>query len=141
MARSGNTLIEVVIAVLLVGIMVTGMMSVAVTGHGSGRVTHRAAAALAGQNLLDALKAYVTADQTLVKGPGSGAGQASWRLPGDSCGCYALASGMHALDASLWLTALAGAPYQGTISYTVTNAATPNGDQPTVALSIAWTEP
>ncbi len=83
MGRSGNTLAEVVVGVLLVGIVAASVMSVAVTSRSGGaRVGRRTAAGLSGQRLLDALKTYVTADQTVMNGPGNGVD--GWRLPGDS---------------------------------------------------------
>ncbi len=137
----GFTLAEVLIATVLVCIVAMGALSVAVTGRmGPGRMSRRAAAAMSVQRLSETLKNFVAADTLTVAGPG-GAPANGWSLPGDACSCNALSSGAHTLDPKLWLSQLSAAPYNGTIGYTVVNAATANGPEPTVTFSVGWTEP
>ena len=136
----GTTLVEVVIGIMLVAVIGLSLMSIALTSRrNTGRIDRKTAAAMAGKKILDNLKNYVTSDTSASTGPGIGAG--GWTFPGDGCACYAFADGAHALDAASWLPALAGAPYNASVGYTVTSAVTVNGKQPTVALSIKWTEP
>lgn len=126
---------ELLVALLIIaGVSIT-LFSVALTGRQApGRIERRAAASLAGKKVLESLKDYVTAD---IAGPaGPGVAPNGWGLRGDSCGCWALAVGQHRLDASIWMPGLAAAPYNGTIAYTVTQ----DGEMPTAALDISWTE-
>ena len=137
-SEQGYTLVEVVIATLIIAMMAGPMMSVALTGRMSvGRTDRRVAAAASVRRLSETLKAFVTADRTLALGPGSGAD--GWTLPGDDSGAYALAAGHHALQVSQWAPALAA--YQGAIAYDVAVRSTPSGPQPDVTFSIAWSEP
>lgn len=134
----GFTLIEVVVAMLLTLVMATGVLSALVTARMSvGRTQRRAAAAQAVRRLAETLKAYQTADTTLVPGPGGWPN--GWGLPGDSCGCAAFQPGVHALNASVWAPDLA--TVGGNISYTVAETSTPLGPQPTTSFSVTWKEP
>lgn len=136
--EGGYTLVEVIIAMLLVLIMSSAIMGTALTGRQStGRTVRRAQAAQAVRRVAEALKVYRTADTAAAAGPGGAPN--GWGLPGDSCGCAAFQNGVHNLSPAVWtpeLTAQGGA-----ISYTVTTANTALGPQPTVAFNATWTEP
>lgn len=137
--RAGLTLVEVVIGMLLVALLIGAMMSIALTGKiGVKKSEKRAVAAMAGGRLLDQLKRYVTADPAASPGPSPGHAPNGWGLPGDSCGCYALAAGRHELSADEWLPELAASG--GTISYEVRVTATASGPAPTVSLKIDWND-
>lgn len=134
----GHTLIEVVVSMLLIAVMAALSMPAFLTGRMSeGRSQRRDAAADAVQRLSQELKNYVTADRSIVNGPGAGAD--GWSLPGDRSNTWALAAGQHDLDPALWAAALT--PFQGTISYAVTVRATPSGPEPTVTFQVGWQEP
>lgn len=138
--RAGYTLIEVVIASLLLMMMTIPIMTAAFSGRQlTAKTTHRQVVAAAVQQAAEELKAYVVADQTLAKGPGDG--PTGWLLPGDQSGLTALAAGHHELSPSVYLPSLAAAPYDGTLSYDVTVRATPQGPQPDVTFNAKWSEP
>ena len=114
------------------------MMSVALSSSmNTGHTDRRLAAAAAVRKISESLKAYVTADPTLARGPGVGSD--NWSLPGDSSGLTALEAGHHQLASAQWLSALQ--TFNGRISYDVVVRATPSGPQPDVTFSIAWDEP
>ncbi|MFI5350615.1 MAG: type II secretion system protein [Elusimicrobiota bacterium] len=145
--RSGQSLIEVIVACLLVALITIPIVAAALSGHQlTAKASARLQAAADVRRVSEALKAYVVADKTLYlidpryKGPGSGI--SGWALPGDnnSIGLNALDQGHHPLDASTWLPGLDGPPHNGTISYDVTVRSTPQGDQPDVVFNIAWTD-
>jgi prepilin-type N-terminal cleavage/methylation domain-containing protein len=134
----GHTLVEVVIAMLLIAIMTTLVLPTFLTGRiSAGRSERRDAAADAVHRLSEELKNYVTADRSLVNG--SGTGPDGWSLPGDRSGNWALAPGLHDLDPAVWAAPLA--PYQGALSYTVAVRATPSGPEPRVNFRVNWQEP
>jgi len=138
--RRGQTLIEVVIAILLLAMMTVPIMAAALSGRRlTERTTRRLQAAGHARRVAESLKAFVVADQALVSGPGDGPG--GWSLPGDASGLSALAAGHHTLSPAMWLADLAAAPLNGTISYDVTVRMTPQGPQPDVAFDVRWTEP
>lgn len=137
--QGGQTLIEVVIASLLLAMMTVPIMGAALSGRKlTARTSRRLQAAADARRAAEALKAYVVADPTLVSGPGVGLG--GWVLPGDTSGLSALAAGHHDLDPATWLADLAAAPYNGTISYDVTVRSTPQGPQPDAAFNVKWTD-
>ena len=143
--RSGQSLIEVVIASLLVAMMTIPIMAAAFGGHQlTAKTSVRLQAAADARRVAEALKAYVVADATLYltdpryKGPGVGIG--GWVLPGDASGLNALDAGHHLLDAATWLPGLDAPPYNGTISYDVTVRATPQGPQPDVVFNLGWSD-
>lgn len=140
MSERGTTLVEVLISVLLIAIVAGATFSVGlVARQNAGKRFRKLAAARASQKVLEALKSYVVADTAIIPGPG--AAPNGWGLPGDSCGCYALAGGRHELDPSLWLPELAAAPYGGTIAYEVALRPSATGPIPDVRLDIDWSEP
>lgn len=137
-SERGSSLVEVIVAILLIALMTAPLMSTALTGRMSmGRADRQIAAAAAVRALSEQLKAYVAADLSLATGPGTGA--SGWLLPGDQSGMTALQAGHHDLAASRWLSALA--PYGGTISYDVTSVPTPSGPRADVTFNVAWKEP
>ncbi len=138
--RAGYTLLEVLIALVIVCVIVVSSFSVTlVSRQNRGRIDRRTAAALATREVAQKLKMFVTADRTLAHGPDAGVD--GWSLHGDRCNCYALADGQHNLDPAVWMPSLAAAPYNGTISYTVATTPTAVGPQPTVTFAVNWSEP
>jgi len=137
--QGGQTLIEVVIASLLLAMMTIPIMSAAFGGRQlTAKTSRRLQAAADARHAAEALKAYVVADATLAAGPGVGIG--GWVLPGDTSGLNALAAGHHVLSPSVWMPDLAPAPWNGNISYDVTIRSTPQGPQPDVAFNMQWTD-
>lgn len=137
--RGGQTLIEVVIASLLLVMMTIPIMAAALSGRQmTARTTRRLQAAGHARHAAEALKAFVVADATLVSGPG--AGSDGWVLSGDASGLNALAAGHHDLSPAEWLPDLAASPYNGTISYDVTVRLTPQGPQPDVVFNVQWAD-
>lgn len=110
-------------------------MSTSLTSRMSvGRVDREVAAAAAVRQVSEALKAYVTAERSLVHGPGVGAD--GWTLPGDRSMLSAFTDGHHELDAAQWAPALADAG--GRLSYDVATRSTPSGPQPDVTFTVSW---
>lgn len=125
-------------SVLLVGIMAMSFMSIALTGRMSrGRIQHRAAAAASIRRVSESLKSFVTADQSLARGPGNGVD--GWSLPGDFSSLTALDAGVHPLSVATWAPELE--PLAGEISYVVAVRNTDSGPQPTVSFNVSWVEP
>ncbi|MBI4061969.1 MAG: type II secretion system protein [Elusimicrobia bacterium] len=146
-AQKGYTLIEVVVAMLLIGLMSALCMPAFLTGRmADGRAARRAAAADAVHRAAEELKAYVTADIGAgTRGPGTNcSGNANgWCLPGDASGSWALDHNVaHNLTGAPWAALLA--TWGGTLSYSV---AVPDAtksslvQQPTVTFNVAWSEP
>ncbi len=137
--QNGQTLLEVIIATLLLAMMVVPIMGAAMGGRQlAAKTSHRLQAAADARHIAEALKAYVVANTTLASGPGGGIN--GWLLPGDASGLNALAAGHHELTAAAWLPELAAAPYNGRISYDVTVRATPQGPQPDVVFNVLWAD-
>ncbi len=138
-SRSGHTLVEVVIASLLIGMMTVPIMATVYNGRRlTERTTRRVQAAAHVRRLTEALKPYVVADKSLAQGPGTGA--LGWNLPGDTSPLTALAAGRHDLDPEVWLPDMHAAPLNGRISYDVAVRLTPQGPQPDVTVQVAWDE-
>ncbi len=136
--ESGFTLVEVVIAILLLALIALPLMMALVTGRtASGRSARSVLATAAIHRVSEHLKAYVTADRSLARGPGVGAD--GWSLPGDRSGSWALAAGRHELDGATWAPDLAA--YGGRLAYDVTVRQTPSGPVPTVTFDMTWDEP
>lgn len=134
----GASLVEVVISMLLLAMMTAPIMSTVLTGSlSSKRADRRLSAASSVRAVSENLKAYVTADPSLVQG--AGAGPDGWTLPGDRSNLYALAPGHHELDPVRWAPGLNG--FGATISYDVTVRTTNSGPEPDVVFNVAWTEP
>lgn len=138
LGRRGTSLVEVVVAMLIVGLLSALCMPIFLTGRLSeGRAERRAAAADVAHRLSEELKAYVTADPSLAPGPGGGVD--GWSLPGDTSGRRALAAGPHPLNSALWAGRLA--EFRPNISYTVEVRRSPSGPQPDVVIQVEWQEP
>jgi hypothetical protein len=134
----GYTLVEVVVATLVVAATASLIMSVALTERlSSTRASGRLAAAFAVRRVSENLRVFVTADPSLARGPGDGPD--GWRLPGDRSGLDALDAGHHDLDPAVWAPALTRDG--GSISYDVTVARTPSGPQPDVTFRASWGRP
>jgi hypothetical protein len=148
-------MVEVMVAMLLTSIMVTSVFSVALTVKTGGSKGERKIKAAAGARQIAAvLKNYVTGDNTntVILGPGPGAGAASWSLDGvmgngaaiddTSCvNCYALTAGSHTLLNVLPAT-FEAAPYNARVIYFVFPTDTVNGiDVPSVSITTTWTDP
>lgn len=89
---AGFSLVETMIAVLLISVVVTSVFSLALTAKvTSVNTDRRSAALLAIAQAREKLKAYVTADQNITNRP-----NANWRLKEDITGSgYALSPGEH----------------------------------------------
>jgi len=130
-------MVEVCVSVLLVALMSAPIMSTVLTSSmSSRRGDRRMSAAAAVRGVSEHLKAFVTADRTLVRG--SGEGTDGWTLPGDRSGMYALAPGRHELDAARWAPGLADCG--GQIAYEVVVRASPAGPEPTVTFTVSWSD-
>ncbi len=139
--NGGFTLVEVVIAMLLTAIIVSGVFSLALTiRSGNVQTDRKLIADQYARQLTSMLKSYVTADctgnpATTAMAPLNASGVHSWSLsnvegPGglisDSCGasCYALESGYHVLTNFIPPAASnaelnSGSPYNAKICYNV----------------------
>ncbi|MBI3553304.1 MAG: type II secretion system protein [Elusimicrobia bacterium] len=155
--RSGYTLLEVIISMMLTAILCSAVFSIAITAQqSSNKIDRRVIANQCQRHLSEMLANYVSGDYSAtndrIAGPTSTTpGVASWYINGatgedgrvivDSCGaCYALSPGVHTLTNFLpgWFEVQ---PFNGAISYTITNTALTNGNQPNVSISVTWTEP
>lgn len=166
--RAGFSLLEVLVAVLLTAIIVTGTFSgLLTTRKNAGRSDNRVLAAIAQRQLLETLQNYQTASNLgsdATSGPGGGGN--SWHLPGDackpcsgpncspSCGSNACAASCYALDVACAHTVttqymparLQNPPLNGQMCYTVTDESGAGGGdltkfQPRVNVYILWNEP
>jgi type II secretory pathway pseudopilin PulG len=162
--RSGQTLVEVVVSMLLSCVMITAVFTVALSNKSSGlQADNRAQAATVSQSLLKVLANYVTADPgiqlNIIPGPNCSpamncsANQASWSLNGDSqAPGWALNQGRHNV------TGFPGMPPSGTVYYDVSwsggagclgGGQTNNGPtipvpeycQPNIQVTVNWTGP
>lgn len=155
----GYTLVEVVIATMLIAIMASSVFSVALTAKQSGgKAQRKLIAAQVSKQVTGALKNYVTADfSDPTRGPNANNAVNRWSLESvnppvdciDHAGTneYALTPGSHTITGILpgWLEA---APYLGTLKYHVCAAGCANSMQasdgsfiPGVTVTIDWTEP
>lgn len=133
----GSTLIEAVASMMIVAMMTAPIMATVLSASISSQSSsRRSAAADAARGLSEHLKAYVTADASLVAGPGAGAD--GWSLAGDASGLAAFAAGHHALEAAIWAPALRDCG--GQISYDVSVRDTPAGREPDVTFNVSWND-
>ncbi len=156
MKARGYTLVEVVVAMLLIAVMVSSVISVALSAkQGGGKTERRLIAARASKHLTAMLKTYVADPSIAVTtataaswGPGTGTNK--WSLDdgtindndinGSPCvDCYALAPGTHTVLGILpsWFEA---APYGARIKYYVNNPLSAGQGTP-VSVTVDWTEP
>ena len=135
--RKGFSLIETLIATLLISVVVTSVFSVALTSKVSAKKTDRRAAALIySKKAIEKVKAYITGDTSVQTIPGVVEYPANWHIPGDACNgcssstCYALENipCEHDLTSLLPLTCgenvgiCQGSPVNGKLTYTVVDA-------------------
>ncbi|MFA5140450.1 MAG: type II secretion system protein [Elusimicrobiota bacterium] len=127
----GFTLVETLVAVLLIAIVVTSVFSLALTSKGASVKTGRREQALFyTRKAMEKLKAYVTGDETFAAaGPNYARDPGRpWAIPEDACGGCGGAGQCWALDPTcthdltLMLPAkLRDAPISMTLGYAVTN--------------------
>lgn len=130
-------MVEICVSVLLVAMMSAPIMSTVLTASMSSRkADRRISAAAAVRGVSEHLKAFVTADRSLVRGPGAGGD--GWHLPGDQSGLAALEAGRHELDPVRWAPGLVSC--RGQISYDVRVRQTRTGPEPTVTFSVSWSD-
>ena len=154
MARSGYTLIEVMVAMLLTSVMVTSVFSVALTVKTGGSKGERKLKAAAGARLVASqLRNFVTGDptSTIAGLTGPGVGSNKWSMDGSgvddlSCtNCYALGAGSHTLT-GIMAASFEAAPYNARVIYFVTTTDTITDGVntrpiPSVSITTTWTEP
>ena len=130
-SRKGFTLVETLVAVLLIAIVVTSVFSLALTSKGASVKTGRREQALFyTRKAMEKLKAYVTGDQDFAAaGPNRARDQSKpWAMPEDACGGCGGAGQCWALDPNcthdltqLLPQKLRDAPVTMTLGYVVTN--------------------
>lgn len=131
-ARRGYTLVETLVAVMLVSVVVTSVFSMVLTAKiGTKKTGRRAEAMYYARQYMEMLKAYVTADTTAV-GPTAG-----WVLPGDPCGCYALQNGVHTMTTNL-PASFTAPPVNGQLSYTVSDVPCGAFTCKSVSFNVSW---
>lgn len=131
-ARRGYTLVETLVAVMLISVVVTSVFSLVLTAKlGTKKTGRRAEAMLLARAYMETLKSFVTADTT-QPGPFPG-----WVLPGDPCGCYALQNGVHNLTTALPVE-FRNAPINGQLTYTVSDVACGALTCKSVVFNVSW---
>ena len=135
-ARRGYTLVETMIAMLLISVVVTSVFSLVLTARMTAKKSNRKGqAVLYVRRAMEALRAYVTSDTTMA-GP-----TANWHINGDTSAGWALNIGSH--DISSWLPAefCAADPANCHLTYIV--SALPCGASTCrqVAFTVTWKEP
>ena len=131
-ARGGYTLVEVLVAVMLIATVVTSVFSLVLTAKmGVKKTGRRAEAMFLSRQYMETLKSFVTADVT-QPGPFPG-----WVLPGDPCGCYALQNGIHVMTAAL-PTTFRSAPVNGQLTYNVTDVPCGASTCKSVTFNVSW---
>lgn len=111
--RDGYTLVETMIAMLLVAMIVTSVFAMVVTAKtGAKKSESQAKAHFYARQQMEKLKSYVSADLT-APGPTT-----NWVYPGDASGAYALAAGNHDVTSNLPATLRS---LGWTMSYTITD--------------------
>jgi prepilin-type N-terminal cleavage/methylation domain-containing protein len=152
-SRQGFSLIETVIAVLLISVVVTSVFSVTLTAKTAGKKTERRAEGLAYvRQVHEKVKGYIREANTA--GINDPLGGTFWNLPEDACNggagncpanCYALDLCTH--DVSSVLPAVCSenvglcraAPVNGQVTYTVTQPGGV-GNPRRVTFDIRWDE-
>jgi len=134
----GFTLIEVVIATMLMAVGVTAVFSVALTArYRMNRNLLKSRMSQEARRLSDDLKNFVTYDSTIVDGaPGS-----AWRLPDDQCSQWALSEYcVHDVTGRL-PGDLRKAPVSASLAYSVSVEPRGHGYVRKVDIQMRWTEP
>lgn len=152
----GYTLVEVVVAMLLMAIMVSSVFSLALSSRqAGGKSERRMEAARITKEVTGLLKNYVTGDPTttLIAGPNANNPANTWSLDDptrvppvtDTCTCggpnpYALAPGTHTIAGllPLWFS---GPPYNATLKYYVGSETIDGSPAPQINVTVDWTEP
>lgn len=133
----GFTLVEVVIATLLLAVGVAGVFSVTLTARvQSKRHAGRDKINQYGRRLGEELKSYVTADITNLQG----APQNSWRHPNDTCTQWALSETCTHDVTSMLPLDLRSPPYNARLTYQV-YAPVKAQDPRRVEISMTWSDP
>lgn len=156
----GFTLLEVVVSLFLTAIMISAVMSVALSARRGGAKTEcRIIADQASRDMMAMLRNFVTADPTVtaISGPGNQATPVDkWKMHGhdpdgaggnpayvDSQGSvYALATGTHTITNFL-PTTFSGSPCNATMKYYVAYPqafSVANGTMPWVSVTVDWTD-
>ncbi len=116
-SRAGFTLVEVVIATLLLAVGVAGVFSVTLSARQqSKRHAGRDKINQYGRQVQEELKSYVTGNINDTQGAPGG----SWHHPSDTCGEWALSANCIHDVTSMLPADLKAAPYNAKLSYTVT---------------------
>lgn len=154
---SGFSLVETLIAVLLISVVVTSVFSLALTSKTMAiKSNRRAAALLYSRQVIEKIKAYVTGDSSTDAALAAGA-PADWHIPQDLCNsgeancskanCYALEECKHDLTPMLPVDCgpdvgfCSGSPVNGKLTYTVSNVGVcTQGCAKKVQFSITWDE-
>lgn len=143
--ESGFTLVETLIAVLLISVVVTSVFSLALTSKTSGIKTERRAVGLLYvRRTMEKVKAYVTADTSAAMAATVGA-PANWHMPEDACNgglgtcssatCWALEACIHDVTALL-PQKLRDPPINAKMTYTVQDV----GLAKKVSFQMTWDE-
>ncbi len=148
MGPRGTTLVEVLVAILLVAMVTLSVFSVTLTSKRlGGKAERKIAAANAAKRVLERLKNYISADPTAATASYAPGGDWGFRDGSMQDSCYpryALDPGCVPHDVSSFLPApLRLPPYNMRMIYTVT-ADFPPGDpnfRPTVNVRVDWDEP
>ncbi len=144
--ETGFTLVETLVAILLMAVVVMSVFSIALTSRTAGKKTSRKAiAGIYTKTVEEKLKSYITGDlDSTTSGP-----NADWWIPGDACGnCWALAPGAHDMTSILPAVCTpnqpicSGAPANATLTYTVVNqgGCVEAGCRKRVEVKLDWTE-
>jgi len=131
--EDGYTLVETMIAMLLVASIVTSVFSMVLTAKvASVKTGNQGKAHYYARQQAEKLKSYVSADLTA---PGPTAG---WLYPGDASGLYALDPGVHNVTSNLPANLRS---LGWSMSYTVTNASCGAKTCKQVQFSVGWPGP
>lgn len=134
---AGFTLVEVLIATLLLAVGVAGVFSVTLSARvQSKRHAGRDKINQYGRRLQEELKSYVTADPSNLQGaPGN-----SWRHPNDTCGQPALSDACTHDVTSMLPAELKSAPFNAKLTYQVSTVAKTGGLKK-VEITMTWDDP
>jgi prepilin-type N-terminal cleavage/methylation domain-containing protein len=136
----GYTLVETMIAMLLVALVVTSIFSMVVTAKmGAKKSGNQAQAHFFARQQMEKLKSYVSADLSAPGPRGSGGtAPANWVFPGDASGGYALQAGNHDVTSNLPASLRS---LGWTMSYTVTDTTCGTKTCKKVDVNVGWPGP
>jgi len=134
--RSGYTLVETLIAILLVAMVVTSTFSMVLTARmGFAKAGFRGRAYFHAKRAMERVRAYVASDTSAsIPAPNS-----QFRMPGDTCNCYALQAGSHDITSTL-PDDFRNAPVNGRLVYNVSNVACGTQTCKRVDFTVTWDE-